>query len=73
MSKGRWNFRRAEVTRAIMAVTDAGLSVTKVRINPQGEIEVETGAAASQDLGGDLENWLSKQAEGKNARPAEGH
>ena len=48
MSKGRWNFRRAEVTRAIMAVTDAGLSVTKVRINPQGEIEVETGAAASQ-------------------------
>jgi hypothetical protein len=73
MSKGRWNFRRAEVTRAITAVTDAGLSVTKIRINPQGEIEVETGAAASQDSRGDLENWLSKRAEGKNARPAQEH
>jgi hypothetical protein len=44
MSKGKWAFRPKALTRVIKAVTDAGLTVSGVRISPQGEIEVETAA-----------------------------
>ena len=42
MSKGQWAFRPRDITRAIQAVAKAGLSVSVVRINPQGQIELET-------------------------------
>ena len=42
MSKGQWAFRAAALKRAIKTAQDAGLTVSGFRINPQGEIHVET-------------------------------
>lgn len=67
MPKSRYIFRRTDLMRAIKAAHDFGLGVCKIRINPQGEIEVEAGAPPAQDLGDDLERWLSKRAKQNNA------
>jgi hypothetical protein len=63
MSKGRWAFRPNALTRAIKAVREAGLSVATIRINPQGQIEVETVKAQAQDSAGDLDCWLAKRGD----------
>ena len=68
MSKCRQTFRRSDVTRAIKAVTEAGLTISAVRISPQGQIEVETGKAQAQDSAGDLERWLANRAGADHAR-----
>jgi hypothetical protein len=45
-------FRQLDVTRAVKGVVKGGVSVSAiraVRINPQGEIQVEIGESRAQD------------------------
>jgi hypothetical protein len=63
MAKSVALFRQALVERAIKGVINAGLSVSRVRIGNDGEIEIFTGQVenVSKDP---LDKWL----EGRNAR-----
>ena len=48
MARGACAFKQRDLTRAIRAVTAAGLVVAGVKISAQGEIEVVTGRSEAQ-------------------------
>ena len=49
MSKGKHAFMETEMARAIRAVRKAGLPVKSVRVNTQGEIQVDIGPPQAHD------------------------
>ena len=57
MSKAKHIFRKAELTRACRAVSDAGLGVSKVKITLQGEIEIETGPPTAPAGNANDDEW----------------
>ena len=57
MPKTALKFRRTELRRAIRAVRETGLPVSRVLIYPaEGKFEIQTGAAQDSSLGGLLPN-----------------
>jgi len=64
-------FRQQDVTRAVKAVTAAGVGIARVEIDKVGKIVIITGETTEQPgqaSGNDLDNWIAKRA--KDARQA---
>jgi hypothetical protein len=64
-------FRQRDLTRAVKAVTAAGVGIARVEIDKVGKIIIITGETTDQlgqASGNDLDNWIAKRA--KNARQA---
>jgi len=55
-------FKQIEVTRAIKAARDAGVSIGHVRIAPDGSIEVYNGAGTKHDTGDAFDAWKANNA-----------
>ena len=49
MPRAPSTFRQSDATKALRATIAAGLRVVGLRINPQGEIQVEIGESRAQD------------------------
>lgn len=59
MVRARSTFRQRDLTRAVKAVTSAGLHVAGVKVSAQGDIEVVTGDGRAQDsvAQGGMNEW----------------
>jgi hypothetical protein len=71
MARAPSTFRQQDVTRALKAVTAAGVGIARVEIDKAGKIIIitdETTDQPRQASGNDLDNWIAKRA--KNARQA---
>jgi hypothetical protein len=66
VSKGKQLFRETELTRAIRAAKKEGLTVSKVKVNTQGEIEIEVGQPTAASYAVDNE-WDSVLPNGQAA------
>jgi hypothetical protein len=58
MSRGAYTFRQGDVTKAIKAAVNAGLSVARFEIDRHGKIVVIAGEPTKRDEVADLANDL---------------
>jgi hypothetical protein len=66
MTRAPSTFRQQDVTRAIKAVSAAGVNIARVEIDKAGKIIIITGGTTEQPgqaSGNDLDNWIAKRAQ----------
>ncbi len=63
----RRSARKADIDRAIKAVTSAGLKVASVKVGPDGTVEVLTGGFKGDVVADELETWRA-QRDARKAR-----
>jgi hypothetical protein len=66
MSRGSLTFKQKDVTRAVKAVTAAGIEVARVEVDKAGKIVIVAGkpgeASGESEIVNDLDTWLAKHA-----------
>ena len=63
-TRGACKFKQCDVTRAVKAVSKAGITVTRIEIAPDGKIAIATGADAaisSDDLDRELADFEARK------------
>ena len=70
MASAPSTFRQRDVTRAVKAVTKAGVNIRRVEIDRAGKIAIITGSETSpqDEISNSLDQWLAN-----HAHQAEGH
>jgi hypothetical protein len=68
MARGPSNFRQQDITRAVKAVTAAGVGIARIEIDKTGKITIiaATPAEAGQrdDLDLELQDWEARHGQG---------
>jgi hypothetical protein len=63
MTRAPSTFRQQDVTRAVRAVTAAGVHIARVEIDKAGKIIIIPGDSQPVEPDGcDLDNWIAKRA-----------
>lgn len=62
MARAPVPFRQADVTRAVRGVTAAGLKVARVKVAPDGSVEVFAGEGSPSVVPtNDLDKWMASR------------
>jgi hypothetical protein len=68
MARAPWAFRQRDVTRAVKAVTAAGVGIARVEIDKAGKITIITATApvvgSNDDLDLELQQWEARHGQG---------
>jgi hypothetical protein len=68
MSRAPSTFRQQDVTRAVKAVTAAGVHIARIEIDKTGKITIITATApvagSSDDLDLELQRWEARHGQG---------
>ena len=65
MSRARCTFRQQDVTRAVKAVTAAGVDIARIEIDKAGKIViVATTINAPDELDRELQEWEARHGQG---------
>ena len=62
MSRAPQTFRQRDLTRAVRAVTAAGMSVAKVEVDKDGRIVVVVGEPGKIESQTPLDRWIAQRA-----------
>jgi hypothetical protein len=63
MSRAAATFRQHDITRALRAVTAAGMKAARVEIDPTGKIVVQLGGGERIDPSNALDKWMADHAD----------
>ncbi len=63
MGRGKCNFRKTDVTRAVKAATAGGVNIRQIEVDiATGKITLIVGSADTGDQSSALDEWLAKHA-----------
>jgi hypothetical protein len=67
MSRGSCTFKQADITKAVKAVTAAGIEVARVEVDKNGKIVIVVGKPAEangeSEIANDFDRWIATHAD----------